>query len=406
MVVDEKADYEQVLGEIRDTLDETPGYLFQTKQFLRERMDEVLTGATADIVIRVVGPDLAELRRLADDVRAAIAPVAGVADLRVEQQVDVPEVEVLLLPQATLRYGFSVGQLNQALQTLIRGREVGQVYEEDAVFDVVVRSQPAWRSDPAVLGQLLVDAPGGEKVPLRAVAAISLQDAPNIINREGGSRRILVTCNVRGRDLAGVMRDVRQRVAARIELPPAGYHLEFSGQYEARQAAGRQLWLLSGIVLVGIFVLLHLDFRSIRLTLLVMLSVPLACVGGVAAVLMSGASVSLGSMVGLVTVFGIAVRNGILLVSHYQYLREHEGLPPDRQLIVRGACERLAPILMTALTTALSLLPLVVLGGRPGYEIEHPMAVVIVGGLVSSTLLTLGLLPVLYDRIGGTKARE
>jgi Cu/Ag efflux pump CusA len=202
------------------------------------------------------------------------------------------------------------------------------------------------------------------------------------------------------------MQDIHRQVAAKVKLPPADYHLEFSGRYEARQAAGRQLWLLSGIALLGIFVLLHLDFRSVCLALLVMLSVPLACVGGVAAVLLSGASVSLGSMVGLVTVCGIAVRNGILLVSHYQHLREDEGLLPDRQFIVRGACERLTPILMTALATALALLPLVVLGGRPGYEIEHPMAVVIVGGLASSTLLTLGLLPVLYELIGGHKAER
>jgi CzcA family heavy metal efflux pump len=399
LVVDENADYEQVLGQIRAALDEMPGYTFQTKQFLRERMDEVLTGVTADIVIRVVGPDLERLRQLAEDVRRAIAPVEGVAELRVEQLSDVPEVEVLLLPQATSRYGFSVGELNQTVQTLLRGRPVGQVYEEDAVFDVVVRAQPQWRSDPAVLGQLLVDAPGGQQVPLRAVAAIRLQHGPNIINREGGNRRILVTCNVRGRDLAGVMHDLHQRLASRIELPPTGYHLELSGQYEARQAARRQLWLLSSIVLVAIFVLLDLDLQSVRLTMLVMLSVPLAGVGGVAAVLLSGAQVSLGSMIGMVTVFGIAVRNGILLVSHYQHLRQEEGVPFDRRLIVRGATERLAPILMTALTTALSLLPLVVLGDRPGYEIEQPMAVVIVGGLVSSTLLTLGLLPVLYDRI-------
>jgi CzcA family heavy metal efflux pump len=404
VVVDEQADYEEVLGQIRAALDEMPGYLFQTKQFLRERMDEVLTGATADVVIRVVGPDLEQLRRLAESIRFGVASVEGVADLRVEQQIDVPEVEVLLLPQATLRYGFSVGQLNQTVQTLLRGRGVGQVYEEDAVFDVVVRAQPAWRSDPALLGQLLVDAPDGQKVPLKAVAAISLRDAPNIINREGGSRRILVTCNVRNRDLAGVIHDIRDRVAARVQLPPAGYHLEFGGQYEARQAARRQLWLLSGIVLAGSFVLLDLDFRSLRLTILVMLSVPLACIGGVAAVLLSGAYVSLGSMIGLITVFGIAVRNGILLVSHYEHLREQEGLALDRELILRGASERLAPILMTALTTALSLLPLVVLGAQPGYEIEHPMAVVIVGGLVSSTLLTLGLLPVLYYRLGGRQA--
>lgn len=399
VVIDAGADYQRVLGQMADELEELPGYRFQIKQFLRERMDEVLTGATADVVIRVVGSDLDKLRRLAGQIEDAIKPIRGVADLRVEQQVDVPEIDVLAVPRKAARYGLTVGELHEEVQTLLRGTRVGQVYEDDAVFDVVLRGHPEVRSEPGSLRPLLVDVPS-DKVPLKAVADVSMEYAPNIINREGGSRRMLVTCNVRGRDVAGTVQEIQRRIKENVALPPSGYHLEFAGEYQAKREAQERLWLLFGVALVGIFVLLYLDFQSLRLTALVLLSVPLACVGGVAAVLAAGGDVSLGSMVGFVTVFGVAVRNGILLVSHYEHLRSAEGVPFGRELLVRGALERLAPILMTASTAALSLLPLVVLGDRPGYEIEHPMAVVIVGGMVSSTLLSLGLLPVLYGWLG------
>ena len=398
--LDEHHDFEQTLAGIRMSLEGLPGYDFQIKQFLRERIDEVLTGATADIVIRVVGPELVELRSQAARIAAGIHDIEGVADLRVEQQVDVPQIEMLLRPREASRYGFSVAELNTAVQTLLRGRTVGQVYENDRVFDVVVRAHPALRSDPTQLGELLVDSPAQEKLPLRAVATIGLVDGPNAINREAGSRRILVTCNAEGRDVAGVMDDIHARLEARGEGLPPGYHLEFGGEYQARQAAQQRLMLLSAAALVGIFILLYLDFRSARLSLLIMLSVPMACVGGIAAVLVSGGDVSLGSLVGFVTVFGIAIRNGILLVRHYAHLRGVEEVPFGHELILRGAAERLSPILMTAFATGLALVPLVIMGDRPGHEIEHPMAVVILGGLVSSTFLSLVLLPVLYQWVG------
>jgi len=400
VVLDNQHDYERTLAEMRETLEDIPGFDFQAKQFLRERIDEVLTGAASDIVIRAVGSDLAKLRLQAGQLALAIRDVDGVQDLRIEQQVDVPQIEVLLRPRDASRFGFSVAELNETIQTLLRGRTVGQVYEDDRVFDVVVRAHPSLRSDPTQLGELLVDSPAHEKLPLRAVASIGMIDAPNVINRERGSRRILVTCNAEGRDVAGVMRDIQARIDRRgIDLP-AGYHLEYGGEYQARQAAQQRLVLLSIAALVGIFMLLYLDFQSIRLSLLGMLSVPLACVGGIVAVVLTGGDVSLGSLVGFVTVFGIAVRNGILLISHYHHLRQVEGMDFGRDLIIRGATERLSPILMTAFTTGLALLPLVILGHRPGHEIEYPMAIVILGGLVSSTFLSLVLLPVLYQGAG------
>lgn len=400
IVIDDRADYDQVLRDIRERLELVPGYVFQVKQFLRERMDEVLTGTTADIVIRVVGPDLSILRSQAAKIAEAMKGIEGVADLRTEQQVEVPQIEVLLRPKQAAQYAFSVGALNQNIQTLLKGTRVGQVYEQDRVFDVVVRADPDFRSSPLDLGRLLVDSPNHEKIPLGAVAQIGLENAPHIINREGANRRLLVTCNAEGRDVAGVVRDIKRKVRPVFSDLPEGYYVELGGEHEASAAAGRRLLLLGCAAMVGIFIMLYLDFRSVGLTVMVMLSVPLAGVGGIVAVLLSGGDVSLGSMVGFVTVFGIAVRNGILLISHYRHLQQDEGMAVGTELILRGAAERLAPILMTATSTALALLPLVVRGNLPGHEIEYPMAIVIIGGLVSSTFLTLFLLPVLYQWCG------
>ncbi|MCX7410490.1 MAG: efflux RND transporter permease subunit [Planctomycetales bacterium] len=396
IVMDERADYDAVLDQIREATEEFPGSLFQTKQFLRERIDEVLTGSTADIVVRVVGPDLGTLRTKSREIAEAIHDIKGVFDLRVEQQVDVPQVELLLKPREAARYGFSVGEVNQALQTLLRGTRVGQVFENDTVFDVVVRAAADLRRDPLDLGELLLDSPSGEKIPVKAVAQLALTPAPNLINREQGRRRMLVTCNAEDRDVASVVADIRRRIGERVPLTGTGCHLEFAGEFQAKADAQQRLLLVGAAALVGIWLLLYLDFRSARLSLMVMLSVPLACVGGVASVLLSGGSVSLGSLVGFVTVFGVAVRNGILLISNYQHLQEADSTTPLTDLVLRGSVERLSPILMTAATTALAILPLIVAGNLPGQEIEYPMAIVIMGGLLSSTFLTLFVLPSMY----------
>jgi CzcA family heavy metal efflux pump len=396
VVLEDDADHLAIWQQVRDDLEQIPGFIFQTKQFLRERIDEVLTGATADVAIRVIGPDLGVLRAKAGEIAEAAEGIPGAVDLRVEPLVDVPQVEMLLRPHQAAQYGLSVGELNDSIQTLLAGTVTGQVYDGDAVFDVVVRAAPEVRGSPTALGALLVDSPSQGKVPLHAVANIALAASPNIINRESASRQILVTCNVSGRDAGSVVRDWQARIAEKVSLPATGYHLEYGGEYQARNEAAWRLLLWSAASLVGIWILLFLDFRSVPLTLLIMLSVPLACVGGVVAVVLSGGDLSLGSMVGFVTVFGIAVRNGILIVSHYEHLRNEEGQPSDASLLVRGASDRLSPILMTTATTVLGLMPLVVQGNLPGNEIEHPMAVVIFGGLLSSAFLTLFVLPVLY----------
>lgn len=396
--IDPKAEYDTVLEDVRESVEETPGHVMQVKQFLRERIDEVLTGSTAEIVVRIFGPDMPVLRSNAERIAAIMQGVDGVSDLRVEQLVDVPQVTIALRPQQAAQYGFAVGDLNGRLQTLLKGSVVGQVYEQDKVFDVVVRSDPNLRSDPTILGDLLLDAPTGDRIPLSAVAEINITSVPNIINRERASRRILVTCNASGRDVASVVDDIQQKLLEQLPALPPGYHLEYGGEHEARTAAQRQLLMLGSAALVGIFILLYLDFQSLGLTLMVMVSVPLACIGGVAAVMLTGGDISLGSIVGFVTVFGIAVRNGILLISHYQHLQS-EG-ESGREMIMKGASERLAPILMTASSTGLALLPLIIGGDLPGHEIEHPMSVVIIGGLISSTFLTLYVLPAAYDIVG------
>jgi CzcA family heavy metal efflux pump len=388
------ADYDTVLAEVREVLEKTPGYAFQAKQFLRERIDEVLTGSTADLLVRIVGPDLQVLRKQADSVAEAMSRVRGVEDLRVEQLVEVPQIDVLLKPRSTANYGLSVGATNQAIQTWLRGTPVGQVFEADTVVDVVVRGAPDLRTDAHQLSEIQIDGPLGHPIPLGALADASIAAAPNMINREQGRRRLLVTCNAEGRDVESVMAEIRQRLHTEVPLP-AGYHYEFAGEFAAKADAQQRMLWLGAASLLGILILLYIDFRKLRLCLLVMLSVPLACVGGVLSVYLSGGDLSLGSLVGFVTVFGVAVRNGILLISNYEHLRER-GEPMGPDLILKGSVERLAPILMTAGTTALAIIPLVVAGNLPGHEIEHPMAVVIMGGLVSSTLLSLFVLPAFY----------
>lgn len=395
------ADYDSVLSEVRKVLDRTPGYAFQAKQFLRERIDEVLTGSTSDLLVRIVGPDLQVLRDHAERAAVVMSEVRGVEDLRVEQISSVPQIELLLKPQKAQDYGLSVGAVNASIQTWLQGITVGQVYEADTVVDVVVRGAPELRRDPHLLKELQIDSPSGQPVPLDALAEISLVAAPNMINREQGRRRMLVTCNAEDRDVESVMKEIRSRLLSEQPLP-TGYHYEFAGEFTAKADAQQRMIWLSSASLLGILLLLYLDFRRLRLCLLVMFSVPLACIGGILSVYLSGGDLSLGSLVGFVTVFGIAVRNGILLISNFEHLRlqspQYQAAMMD--LVLKGSVERLAPILMTAATTALAIIPLVVSGNLPGHEIEHPMAVVIMGGLISSTLLTLFVLPAVYLKFG------
>lgn len=391
--IDPEVDYDDTIAHIQEVVDGYPGLYRDVLTYLKERIKEVLTGASASIVVRVFGPDLDTLRAKAQEIGAAIKNIEGIADLKVEPQVLVPQIHVSIRPDAAAQFGLTSGAIRRAATAVVKGVKVGEIYDQQMAFDVAVWGAPDVRGDIGAIRDLLIDTPGGGHVPLKDVADVTIESTPNEIKREGASRRIDVTCNVRGRDLGSVAQEIENRVR---NLPfERGYHPEFLGEYAARVESRNNLLMLSAFALVGVFLLLHMDFQSVRLAGLVFITLPFALIGGVGAALLSGGVLSLGSLVGFVTVLGIAARNGIMLVSHYRHLRE-EGMPFGLKLIIQGAEERLSPILMTALCAGLGLLPLVVAGSRPGHEIEHPMAIVILGGLITSTTLNLFLLPALY----------
>ncbi len=399
--IDPNVPYEPTVAEIQKVVDGYPGLYRDVLTYLKERIKEVLTGTGATVVVRIYGPSLDSLREKAAEVGKAMGEIEGVTNLKVEPQVLVPQLEVKLKPEAALRFGLTPGEVRRAATTLVKSSKVGEIFGEQKIFDVVVWGAQRTRSDIESLKQVRINLPAGGDVPLGEVADIRIASTPNVIQREGASRRIDVSCDVRGRDLGSVARDIENRV--KTIAFDRGYHPEILGEYTARQASRNRLFALAGLSLLGILLLLHADFRSTRLALLVFATLPFALVGGVAATMMTGGNLSLGSLVGFVTVLGIAARNGIMLVSHYRHLESEEGERFGAELVLRGSEERLAPILMTALATGLALLPIVVGGNRPGHEIEHPMAVVILGGLVTSTLLNLFLMPALYLRFGARK---
>ncbi len=402
--IDPKVDYDETVGEIQHVVDTYPGLYRDLLTYLRERIKEVLTGASATIVVRIFGPELGELRARADAVAGSMQNIEGITDLKVQAQVLVPQIEVQPRADAAARLGISAGDVREQVETLVRGSKVGEVYEDQRRYDVVVWGVPNVRSDPNALRSLPIGIAGGGIAPLSELADVRIAPTPNEITREDASRRIDVTPNVRGRNLGSVAREVEDSV--RGVSFSAGYHPEVLGEYEEQRAARYRLLALSFVSALFIYLILYSDFGSGRVATLVFATIPFALVGGVAAILLTGGVVSLGALVGFVTVLGIAARNGIMLVSHYRHLEREEGVPFGRELAVRGAHERLLPIVMTALVTAIALMPLVVSGDKPGHEIEHPMAVVIVGGLVSSTLLNLFLLPPLYLRFARRNASD
>ncbi|MCX7406749.1 MAG: efflux RND transporter permease subunit [Planctomycetales bacterium] len=392
--VDPNVPLDETTAKIQEVVDGYPGLYRDLLTYLKERIKEVLTGAGATIVVRVYGPDMDVLRAKAQEIYKEVTSVEGVLTPKVEPQVLVPQLQVRLRPDATARFGLTAGQIRRAVATLVKGTKVGEIYEDQKSYDVVVWGVPKLRTDLAALRRLSIDLPLGGTVPLGDVADIETVPAPNEIKRESASRRIDITCNVKGRDLGSVAREIEAKVK-KLDFD-SGYHPEFLGEYAARAESQRRLFTLTSLSLIGILLLLHMDFQSWRLTLLVALTIPFALVGGVVGTMLDNGVLSLGSLVGFVTVLGIAARNGIMLVSHYRHLEEVEGEAFGPKLVQRGSEERLAPILMTALATGLALVPLVIGGNLPGHEIEYPMAVVIIGGLVTSTLLNLFLLPPIY----------
>ena len=392
---------EEFLDALRAAFSTVPGMNVTIGQPISHRVDHMLSGTRANVAVKIFGDDLYRLRALAEEARKAMSGVSGVVDLSVEQQADVPTLLVRMDRQAMSRRGLRVEDVGHALEASLQGLPVTRVLEGRASYDVVLRvgalDGSAWRSD--TLGDLSLDASDGAKVPLRSVALLAPSTGPNLVSRENVERKIVVMCNVSGRDVASVVGDVRALVDP-IVGAAKGYRVEYGGQFEAAEAANRMLTLLSLGVVLGIGLILHLAFGSARDALLVMLNLPLALIGGVLAVAMTGGVLSVASLIGFITVFGIAARNGIMLVTHVRHLQLEEGVTSLREAVLRGAIERVAPILMTALAAGLALIPLALASDEPGNEIQSPMAVVILGGLISSTLLNMIVVPAIYLRFG------
>jgi CzcA family heavy metal efflux pump len=401
--IDPDVDYEKTVAAIQKVVDGYPGIYHDVQTYLNERIDEVLAGSSNDVVVRIFGPDLATLRSKAEEVRRSLAQIKGTADVHTELQVDVPHVQVKVDLARAQRYGLKPGDVRRAAGVFIAGNEVSDIHREGKVYDVMVWGAPQTRQSLTSIRELLIDTPNGGQVRLSDVADVSILPTPNLIAREQNSRRIDVSLNAQGRDLGAVVGDVRGRLEG-IHFP-LEYHAEVLGEYTERQAAQQRLLILGIVSALGVFLLLQISFGSWRLAALTFFTLPSALVGGVLAAFMSGGVISLGSLVGFFTVFGVAARNGIMLINHYQHLEREEGEEFGPGLVLRGARERLAPILMTALAAGLALVPLVISGNVPGHEIEHPMAVVILGGLVTSTFLNLFIVPSLYLRFGRKRVR-
>jgi CzcA family heavy metal efflux pump len=392
------ADYTTTLGRIKSVTNGYPGLFREVQTYLDERISEVLTGGKEPIVVRTYGEDLKTLRAKSDQILRLVSSVPGVADAHRDISSDVPQAEVTVNLTKAERYGLKPGDVRRDAATLVAGEEVGDIFRAGKAYDTVVWSPPQTRHSFSDIENLPIDLPSGGHIRLGEVATVALRPNPNAIDRQGDSRYLDVGANVAGRDLGSVVSDIKTKLAS-VRLD-RGYHVELLGEYKERQTAQSRLLLSAIIAGVLILLLLQASFRKWRLAVLTFLTLPMALVGGVLAAWLTGGIISLGSLVGFFTVFGIAARNGILLINHCQHLEEREGMEFGPQLVLRGARERLSPILMTSLATGLALVPLVVLGSRPGHEIEHPLAVVILGGLFTSTLLNLFVVPSLYLRFG------
>ena len=400
--VDPSVDYDKTLNSVQELVDGYPGLVRDVQTYLKERIREVLTGSSDSVVIRIYGQDLHTLQGKAEEVLAAMEGIPGVADLKKELHMETPQVEVEVDLAKAEKYGLKPGDVRRTAAFLLQGEEVGDIFLDGKTYDVNVWSIPEARHSLSDIENLLIDTPSGERIRLADVADVRIGAVPNVIEREGQSRKIDVSLNVKGRDLGAVAADVEKTLDT-IDFP-LGFHAEVLGEFAEREAAQRSLLLAGSIAVIAIFFLLYTSFGSWRLATLTFFTLPWALVGGLLAAYFSNGVLSLGSLVGLLTILGIATRNGIMMISHFQHLEEEEGMPFGFDLVLRGARERIAPIMMTALTTGLALIPLAIAGDLPGHEIEHPMAIVILGGLVTSTLLNLLVVPTLYMRFGKPRA--
>ncbi len=399
--IDPAVDYDKTHAAVLEVVNGYPGLRRDVQTYLKERIREVLTGSSDAIVIRIYGPDLKVLKDLADDVEEKLGAIPGIIDLHSEQLIDIPQIQVQVDLAKAQAHGVKPGDVRRIASTYMAGEEVGDIFNTGKAYDVVVWSVPQKRGSVTDVENLLIDTASGSKVALKTIADVTVAPTAGHVNHEETARRIHVDANVSGRDLGAVITDVKAALAT-VQFPQE-YHPELLGEYQERQAAQDRLLLFAIVAAVGVFLLLQASFGSTRLAILSFLTLPSALVGGILAAWVGTGVVSLGALVGFFTVLGIAARNGIMMINHFQHLERYEGMEFGPALVVRGARERLAPILMTALATGLALVPLAIAGDLPGHEIEHPMAIVILGGLVTSTLLNLFVVPSLYLRFGRSK---
>ncbi len=396
---------DDLLASLRRGFSTLPGTNVTIGQPISHRIDHMLSGTRANIAIKVFGDDLGTLRRLGARVRDAVRAVPGVVDLSLEQQTDIPFVRFVLNRASVARYGLHTDDVAEAIETSLAGATVGRIFDRGTAFDLVVKFDPETAVDFGRIADLPIDTPLAGPVPIRLLAEVRREEGPNMILRENVQRRIVISCNVSGRDLGSVIADIRTAVAAKAPMPE-GYRVEYGGQFESQQSASNRLLVLGVAVLAALFMLLVLALGETRDAVLTMVNLPLALIGGVAGVFLAGGVLSVASMIGFITLFGIATRNGIMLVSHIQHLRRVEGVTDFRTAVIRGAEERLVPILMTAMAAGLALIPLATGGGKTGSEIQTPMAIVILCGLTTSTLLNMVVLPTLYLKYGRARGAD
>lgn len=391
---------EEQLGLIRDAMAHIPGIVTAVEQPIAHLISHMLSGVKAQIGIKIYGDDLEILRGRAEAFKAAITSVPGVTDLFVEPQVTIPQLRIDLDRQQLLLHGLTAERVNEFIETALNGRVVSEVLEGQRSFDLVVRLREQDRRQVDSIRRLPIELPQGGVIPLSAVADVYESGGPNTINRENVRRRIVIQCNVSERGVVDVVRDIQRAVAPIVASLPSGYAVEYGGQFESQQSAGRMIGILFAVSLVGVFLVLYTMFGSVNLSLQVMAALPMAFIGSVAALVLTGQTLTIAAMVGFISLAGIASRNGILLLNHYLHLVRHEGEQFSDAMIVRAGLERLAPVLMTALTSGIALIPLVLSADEPGKEILYPVATVILGGLISSTLLDFFVHPALFKLFG------
>jgi CzcA family heavy metal efflux pump len=387
---------DEFLADVRNTLSRIPAIAFTVGQPLGHRIDHMLSGTRANIAIKLFGTDLGKMYTIGNEIKSSIVGIEGLVDVNVDQQIEIPQIQIRANRDMMAQYGITIEEFNDFIDVAFGGEKLSEIYEGQRSFDLVLKLDRDHTETIEGLRSALIDTHDGKKVPLEQVADIVSVSGPSSISRENVQRKVVISANVAGRDLRGAVQEIQKNINETISLPE-GYRIEYGGQFESEAKASQTLMLTSLIALLIIFLLLFQEFKNFRLAGIILLNLPLALIGGVFAIYFTSGILSIPAIIGFITLFGIATRNGILLVSHYQHLQEN-GVSL-METITRGSADRLNPILMTALTAALALIPLALRGNLAGNEIQSPMAKVILGGLITSTLLNIYIVPIVYSSL-------